>query len=210
MNDEKKIMNGDVNGPYPDMWRCEVVVDSSQVKQYNDLGFRTISVHEEDIRELVTLQDQVVPAGMSYSVCASHQELAKCKVLRFLMVKDGASRIAEIAASLESAKTERDRTLSSVAMHEKTIAQLKTANDALTQDIERRRVLLEKEKEEAAKLRSRFSVMEADVAKFRKEIGEQRWREITAGGGSDGGSPGGTFGGVSAAHSAGGGSGARS
>ncbi len=161
-------------------WRCEVVVDSNSVKQYNELGYRTVSVHEEEICAPMTLYDNVLAAGMSYPTSVNRQELAKYKVLRFLMVKDGESRVAELADNLDAMKFERDGALSNVAAHEKTIAQLKSSSDALTQDIERRRVLLERETAETAKLRERLRTMEGDIAKFRKEIGEQRWREITS------------------------------
>lgn len=159
--------------------RCEVVVDSRMVESYSQRGYRTIEIREEDIASTQFVTTQEILPNTSYPTQVNKQVPVTLRVLRFHMVKGAASRIAELSALLETANAGKDLLEKKDAENDKVIAILKSSSDALTRDIERRRADLEKELKTTAEQRERLCKMEGDIARFRKEIGEQRWREIT-------------------------------
>ena len=160
--------------------RCEVVVDSNQVADFSSRGYRTIEIRDEEICTHQYLSDQVVPDGTTYPVLVTKQVPVTTRLLKFFMVRDGESRIAELSKELDEHKADTKKLMADNTRHSSMIASLESTRESLKQDIERRRVLLEKELAEKEELKKRLRLMEGDIAKFRKEIGEQRWREITA------------------------------
>jgi hypothetical protein len=160
--------------------RCEVVVDSNQVENYSQRGYRTIEIREEDVSTTQFINTQEILPNTSYPTQITKQVPVTLRVLRFHMVKDGGSRIAELTELVEAMRLNEESHAKKSAEHDKTIAGLKSSSESLTRDIERRRADLEKELKLTAELRERLRKMEGDIAKFRKEIGEQRWREITS------------------------------
>jgi chemotaxis receptor (MCP) glutamine deamidase CheD len=96
------------------------------------------------------------------------------------MVRDGASRIAELAGTLEAVEAERDALKVKVVEGDKVIAALKTDLDMRARNQNQHLVDLVNEKKIAADLREAALKTAEMIAKIRKEIGEQRWREITA------------------------------
>jgi hypothetical protein len=161
--------------------RCEVVVDASQVETYSKLGYQTIQICDEQTSKLEFYTEHVVtPGGGSYPQPVSNSMPLAIKQLKFFMVKDGASRIAELSKELDECKASAKELVTTIVKHEGTIAGFTHNTEALKRDMERRRVALEEDENEIRALRKRLNLMEGDIAKFRKEIGERRWREITS------------------------------
>jgi hypothetical protein len=172
-----KVLDGDIEGPAPKE-RDEVVVDSTQVAVMSGRGYRTIAIVDEEIATTLALNDSVMNPGMSYPTPVMKTVAVTQKILRFHMVRDGASHIAEFSAQLETAKAVEVSLDQKLEAARKENVQLKGSSDMLTRDIERCRAQLEEEQKITAEQRERLRKMEADIARFRKEIGEQRWREL--------------------------------
>jgi hypothetical protein len=160
--------------------RSEIVVEASEVHRYSDLGYRTLEIREEEFSTIQNLMVQELAPGLSYPINVTKQAVGSSKVLKFFMVRSGVSRVAELSKELELEKRDHEMKRGTVCEQEKLIASLQSTSEQLKLDIERRRVELEKEMVEKEELKKRFRLMEVDIAKFRKEVGEQRWRELTA------------------------------
>jgi hypothetical protein len=158
--------------------RCEVVVNSHEVATYSKRGYRTIAIVDEEFIASGLMNDHLMGQGMSYPTPVTKTVPMTQKILRFHMVKNASSRIAELSAEIDAMKTERANLDQKLIAAGKENVALKQGSDSLTRDIERRRVELEQYMKESGELRERLRKMESDISKFRKEIGEQRWREI--------------------------------
>ena len=80
--------------------QSEIVVDSNMVESYSQRGYRTIEIREEDISSIQYLNDQQVLPGNSYTTTVTKQVPVVLRILRFHMVRDGESRIAELSVLL--------------------------------------------------------------------------------------------------------------
>ena len=159
--------------------RCEVVVDSVAVESYSQRGYRTIEIREEDISTVQYVNDQQVLSGNSYPTTIPKQVPVVLRVLRFHMVRDGESHIAELSVLLESTEVERNALKDKVDEGDKVIAALKSESEKATQNSERHLKSAMSEQKLVVELRESLRKMEEMIAKIRKEIGEQRWRDIT-------------------------------
>jgi chromosome segregation ATPase len=160
--------------------RCEIVVDSNAVQQHSEDGYRTIEIREEDIATLQFVNNQEMAPGTNYYNQVTKQVSVVLRVLRFHMVREGASRIAELAVALEAVQAECAALKTKTVEGDKVIAALKTDLDMQARYANQHLLNLVNEKKIVADLREAALKMEATIAKIRKEIGEQRWREITA------------------------------
>lgn len=160
--------------------RCEIVVDSGAVQQHSERGYRTIAIREEDIATLQFVSNQEMAPGTNYYSQVSKQISVVLKVLRFHMVRDGASRIAELATALEAATAECCAAKTKTVEDEKVIKDLKGLVEMHKSNANQHLVDIVNEKKIVADLRESALKTEVTIAKIRKEIGEQRWRDIAA------------------------------
>ncbi len=160
--------------------RSEVVVNSDEVETYSQRGYRTLDIREEDVSTVQSVNDQQVFSGNTYPTQVPKQVPVVLRILRFHMARRGASQIAQLSVMLESVQNECAALKTKVADGDKVISALKTGSDVSARTAEGHLVDLVNEKKLSADLRDSARKMEATVAKIRKEIGEQRWREITA------------------------------
>jgi len=164
-----------------DSERSEIVVNASEVEAFSKKGYRTVEICNQDVMSAGSASEHIPsPHGHGgYPQQVYNTVPFALSQLKFFMVKDGKSCIAELSKELDECMASAKELVTKIVKHEGTIAGFKTNSEVLTRDIERRRLELEKEWKEKDELRKRLHLMEADVAKFRKEIGERRWREIT-------------------------------
>jgi len=159
--------------------RCEVVVNSHQVEAYSQRGYRTVRVCYEEIFTTQFIDDQVFTQGSSYPTQVRKQVAAKVKVLLFHMVRDGASHIAELSVILEASQAECATLQAKVAEGDKVIVTLKSEMVRLTCKTDQHLLDFTNEQKLRTDLAQTLRKMEETVGKIRKEIGEQRWRDIT-------------------------------
>jgi hypothetical protein len=159
--------------------RCEVVVDSHEVEMYSQRGYRTIEIREEDIATIQNVNDNQMFPGNSYPTSFMKQVPVTLRVLRFHMVRDGESRIAELSVILEASQAECAAQKAEVLVGDKVIASLKSENERLTRVDAQHLANLVEEKKVVADLRTTLRKTEELISKIRKEIGEHRWREMT-------------------------------
>lgn len=159
--------------------RCEVVVDSVAVESYSQRGYRTIEIRQEDISTVQYVNDQQVFSGNSYPTSISKQVPVVLRVLKFHMVRSGESRIGELSVMLDVSQAECEALKVKIAEGDKVIGALKSESEKITRNAERHLADLVNEQKIVTELRDTLRKMEETIAKIRKEIGEQRWRDIT-------------------------------
>lgn len=162
-----------------DAWRSEVVVTSDEVVKYNEIGYRTIEICHEDITKMESGMEPIVIPGSSYPQSFPRSVPLVLRSLRFFMVRDGESRIIELSKEAYEYKASAIELAAEVTKLQEQLASFKHGEESLRRNIEHHREALEEEQKAIKELRKRLYLMEGDIAKFRKEIGEQRWREVT-------------------------------
>ena len=119
------------------MEQSEIVVDSNMVESYSQRGYRTIEIREEDISSIQYVNNQQVLPGNSYTTTVTKQVPVVLRILRFHMVRDGESRIAELSVLLESSQAECVAFRATIVEGDKTIAALKSEVEKATRNSER-------------------------------------------------------------------------